>query len=889
MPDIKRDNGTPCSPLVSIIVPVYNDEARISRAIDSALAQTLENVEVIVVDDGSSDGTPEVLRRYEGKITVVRQENQDVSAARNAGIRVARGKYLCFLDSDDTFMPEKAAVQAAFMEAHPDVAVTYCGWLDIDASDGKLLRDFSRARQETDPKTSPFPPDFAPIAGLVRADQARKVGGFDEELSSAEDTHFWWKLWAEGCTFRRVSGALARRNVLPSSKSKNVLKQCSHTILASRKHFARMGPRADRRVRIRRLAGTWMKQAGHYLSLGQDDFAKEAIHRALRYDRQLLHQPANWAPLVRQLDLKYPLGTGPGITNYSKTWRALQSMARSVPRTGSPVTDADLRAERSALAYALSRQAMFGGGYLQMLKWFLLSLSIGRGRLPAGVDIRFVPRVFGRTLSKLSALFWRPLTPIFRWGIRAGQSPPLHPPQMRLEEREEEGPRRSRTTLLKSSANVMRATRPKVSIIIPVFNDEAHVADAIESALSQTYPDVEAVVVDDGSTDATPDILKRYEGKIVLVTQENQGAGGSRNAGIRASRGEYLSFLDSDDLFMPAKSEIQAELLDRHPDVGLVYGVCRAIDERDGSVIKMTRVERSARDRSNGPFPPTYPTPSFMARREWLEKVGGFNREMRWAMDTDMRFKLWAAGCVFMPHRDVVTSYRIRVGGLSTNPAEQAGMHLNALLRHFEAMGDDITENVRNEHLAMTWLRIGCGHAINKDSAEAQRAIATALGFDPALFTRYESWALVFLYLNPSFPMPDADWSPRFSEIWERISSFMDHHHLKPERRHWTVRRRHWTVGHRTNADIRARRSALAFALARREFFNGRGLAARWWFLCALLLRGGKLPKDARARHVLQVIAGPLLTRLAALAYPALAKVQSSKFKVQSSKFKVQS
>ncbi len=860
MTDAQRDSAAPSSPLVSIIIPVHNDETSISRAIDSALAQTLPDVEVIVVDDGSTDGTPEVLHRYEGKVTLVRQENQGVSAARNAGIRVARGKYLCFLDSDDTFMPEKAEKQSAFMENYPDVAVTYCGWLDIDLSDGKLLRDFSRARPERDSETSPFPPDFPPIAGLVRADQARRVGGFDEELRSVEDTHFWWKLWAEGCVFRRVSGALARREVKPSSKSKNVPRHSTYAILAARKHFARMGPRASRKVRIRRLAGTWMKQAGHHLSLGQDDSAKEAIQNALRYDRRLLHEPANWAPLLRQLGLRYPLGTGPGITDYRATWRRLRSIARGVSRAGHPVTGADHRAERCALAYALSRQAMFAGRYLRMLKWFLVSLSISRGRLPTGVDIRFVPNVFGRVLSRLSALFSRPLTPIFRWGIRVGQPPPLHPPQMRLEEREEEGPRRSQTTRLKSGANVMRASRPKVSIVIPVYNDETYVADAIESALAQEYSDIEVIVVDDGSTDRTPDILKRYEGKIAVVTQENQGAGGSRNTGIRASRGEYLSFLDSDDLFMPEKSGIQAELLDKHPEVGLVYGVCRAIAERDGSVVKMTRVERSARDRSKGPFPPTYPTPSFMVRREWLERVGGFDGQMRWAMDTDLRFKLWAAGCVFMPHRDVVTSYRIRTGGLSGSPAEQAKMHIRALKRHFEAMADDIPESVRKEHLAMTWLRTGCGHAIDGDTGRAQETFRTALKSDPALFERYESWALVLYYFDLTFPLPDPNWSPRFSEVWEKVSSLTGRDDVEPELR-------------LTHAK-RAKAAALAFAFSRRAFLNQRGFAARWWFLRALCFLCGKLPPDARIRHILQTLVGPWLTRLIVLVVPTLLKLK---------------
>ena len=396
---------------------------------------------------------------------------------------------------------------------------------------------------------------------------------------------------------------------------------------------------------------------------------------------------------------------------------------------------------------------------------------------------------------------------------------------------------------------IMATRRPKVSIIIPVFNDESHVADAIESALAQTYSDVEVVVVDDGSTDATPGILKRYEGKIVLVTQENQGAGGSRNTGIRASSGEYLSFLDSDDLFMPAKSEIQAELLDKHPEVGLVYGVCRAIDERDGSVIKMTRVERAQSDRSNGPFPPTYPTPSFMARREWLEKVGGFNGEMRWAMDTDLRFKLWAAGCVFMPLRDVVTSYRIRMGGLSSNPVEQARMHLRALKRHCEAMGESMSAKARDKHLGFIWLRIACGHIAQKSTPDAAAALRKALSYDPSLLTSYSSWDLIVYHANPGFPGLDRSWNPGLSGIWDSVISILKHDESEPRIKLFDKGRS-------------SEKAALAHALYRRAFADGKGLLARKLFLQFLIVSKGRLPREEPSRHAVQVAIGPLLTRL---------------------------
>ncbi|MBN1594253.1 MAG: glycosyltransferase family 2 protein [Candidatus Coatesbacteria bacterium] len=401
---------------------------------------------------------------------------------------------------------------------------------------------------------------------------------------------------------------------------------------------------------------------------------------------------------------------------------------------------------------------------------------------------------------------------------------------------------------------------PKVSIIIPVYNDEAHVERAIQSALSQTLEDIEVVVVNDGSTDGTGDILERYKDKIVIVTQENQGAGSSRNAGIDASHGDYLCFLDSDDQFSIEKAKVQADYLDKDPSIGLVYGVSSAMDARDGSVIKTFRVESSPSDRTIGPFPPFYHTSAFLVRREWLEKVGGFDGNMRWAMDTDLRFKLWAAGCKFMPHRDVVGYYTVRPGSLSGNPARQWEMHLEALLRHFEAMGDSIPQPVKNEHLATTWLRIACGRSIHGDDRVATEAIRTALSHEPLLFERYESWALAILYFEPTFPVPDPDWFPESSEILGRMTTILRGGDSGAE--------------YRLGDSMARIKGALAFAISRRAFFRKRGLTARWWLLRSLLCLRGSLPSDSHARHVAQIIIGPYLTDLAVNIMPTLRKVK---------------
>lgn len=113
------------APLVSVILPVYNGEAYLAQAVDSVLQQTLRPFELIAIDDGSNDGSPSILASYRDRITVVRQANGGVAAARNAGIARARGEFVAFLDQDDYWLPEKAARQAALFAANQRLGLVH--------------------------------------------------------------------------------------------------------------------------------------------------------------------------------------------------------------------------------------------------------------------------------------------------------------------------------------------------------------------------------------------------------------------------------------------------------------------------------------------------------------------------------------------------------------------------------------------------------------------------------------------------------------------------------------------------------------------------------------------------------------------------------------------
>ena len=125
-------------PLVTVVIPCYNQAHFLGEAIESVLSQSYRNFEVIVVDDGSTDNTSEVASRYEG-VRLVRQENRGLSGARNRGMREAKGEYVVFLDADDRLLPGALEAGLRCFEAHPECAFV-SGQSRLIAEDGTLLR-----------------------------------------------------------------------------------------------------------------------------------------------------------------------------------------------------------------------------------------------------------------------------------------------------------------------------------------------------------------------------------------------------------------------------------------------------------------------------------------------------------------------------------------------------------------------------------------------------------------------------------------------------------------------------------------------------------------------------------------------------------------------------
>jgi glycosyltransferase involved in cell wall biosynthesis len=189
----------PRFPLVSVLVCVYNGRETICRAIDSVLEQTYPEREIIVVDDGSTDDTLELLRGYGCRIQLVQEKHSGISVARNTGSSAARGEYIAFLDCDDTWIPQKLQFQVETLNKYPSVGLTF-GNLEMVDKKGEGLGSTTQGRTDRcSPSWDNLLTGFAlyPSSCMLRKELMTKVGGFDPDfsiMSGWEDVEFFLRL-----------------------------------------------------------------------------------------------------------------------------------------------------------------------------------------------------------------------------------------------------------------------------------------------------------------------------------------------------------------------------------------------------------------------------------------------------------------------------------------------------------------------------------------------------------------------------------------------------------------------------------------------------------------------------------------------------------------------
>ncbi len=281
-----QNSPNPCvNPCVSVIMPVYNAANFLSAALESALKQTFEDFEIIVVDDGSTDGTRELLQtfeqNFEPRVRVLRQANAGASSARNTAIRAARGEFIAFLDSDDLWEPQKLELQVAALRERPEAGVCFGESLYFDEEKSWDANFKDRA------------PAFGMIFKLlltehiiamssvmVRKSCLDEVGLFDESLIGCEDYNLYLRL-AQRFPFRFLAQPLTHLRCHEASLS-NDLVQMRRDEIANVEKIAALFP--DMAIPQRRLCAQISFRFGQY-HFDRHEFAvaRACFARSLHY------------------------------------------------------------------------------------------------------------------------------------------------------------------------------------------------------------------------------------------------------------------------------------------------------------------------------------------------------------------------------------------------------------------------------------------------------------------------------------------------------------------------------------------------------------------------------------------------------------------------------
>lgn len=221
---------------------------------------------------------------------------------------------------------------------------------------------------------------------------------------------------------------------------------------------------------------------------------------------------------------------------------------------------------------------------------------------------------------------------------------------------------------------------PQFSVIIPVHNRERLVGDTIRSVLTQGG-DVEIIAVDDGSTDGSLDVLRSFGTAVRVIAQENRGPGAARNAGLEAARGQYIVFLDSDDLWLPWTLETVRAAIAQHADATVVLHHPKFFRTPE----ELAQVQKASHE-----FQVITPLLTFLAETEWvsaslitarkdvLRQVGGFNRDRVFAEDWDLLMRLGLAHAVEI-RAPVTLGFRRHIGS-ATDDAHHSALGLNELI-----------------------------------------------------------------------------------------------------------------------------------------------------------------------------------------------------------------
>lgn len=288
---------------------------------------------------------------------------------------------------------------------------------------------------------------------------------------------------------------------------------------------------------------------------------------------------------------------------------------------------------------------------------------------------------------------------------------------------------------------------PRVSVIIPAFNSEKYIASTIQSVCDQTYSDWEMIVIDDGSTDTTADIVRAFvDPRIRLIQKTNGGTSSARNLAIIKSHAEFIQFLDADDLILPKKLALQVEILDRQPAIDVVYASFRYLYDNYCSI----NPPEWMREPTDEPFRELvkgsmFPPNAALVRRRLIEREDLFDESLRTGEDWDFWLRLARKGATFLFHNECLALYRQHTDSKTNNLEPWRKAHV-LILERFRDRVDDEEElaHIRwHYYTAYNYVLWALALLLNSKDTLAREAFENAYKLNPELGCAFDDLALL--------------------------------------------------------------------------------------------------------------------------------------------------
>jgi glycosyltransferase involved in cell wall biosynthesis len=288
-----------------------------------------------------------------------------------------------------------------------------------------------------------------------------------------------------------------------------------------------------------------------------------------------------------------------------------------------------------------------------------------------------------------------------------------------------------------------------VSIVIPAYNNAKFLPEAIESVLDQTYKDYEIIVVDDGSTDNTKEVLAPYFDKIKYIQQQNQGAGNARNTGIRHSQGEYIAFLDADDVWLPEKLHIQINYLNNNPRIAMVYSLSYSMSEDGKQIKKKGKWGRTLP--SENLFDVLFlhniiPTSTVVVRNEVFNTIGLFDESLINSQDRDLWLRI-ARELNVAGISKLLSKYRHTSGSLRKNKGAIEFIR-RVIEKHYKLsidLGRPISTTLYKKALARSFFRAGKRHLRAGDKEKALENFFLSLKYSAFNFRTIKYFFITYI------------------------------------------------------------------------------------------------------------------------------------------------